>query len=430
MMCLSLFEIFSSKYMPNQLLSKIFFLFTLFCLILILLPQFESEQSRAIELQEIANQRQLSAIPVSQNKAFVNIYQQIINSKNDDLKLNLIEKALNIAQNDNITEPNVLRTLHVWAANIHKSRWHFLYAISSLNNAQSIIFDSRVEKDIKRLQSHLIQIDKERGLKTEYIATKDTGPSKSLSGKILIAYVFIDDGITTRWSNKTKFRSQQVLNTIQTWQKNKGKEYGISEIEFVNQTYIARKNPLLKQLNSKQKTSTLAKSESITFKSSNKAINQFVNAAMNSLGAKNVAEFLQKEMQANGVKQAVLIMHTNQDQRSFARRCGYTHQRTSQVNGQLRTELFSNCTDEYVMLMEQVKRNRWDKLHYAQAHEIMHVFGAADLYNIKNASNYAVTDIMNFQSKQLTHSNVSPITAYAIGWQKEKPKAPFNILER
>jgi hypothetical protein len=132
---------------------------------------------------------------------------------------------------------------------------------------------------------------------------------------------------------------------------------------------------------------------------------------------------------------AVLIFHisyfiTNQDQRSFARRCGYTHQRTRKINGSIQTELFSNCTDEYVMLMEKVKRNRWDKLHYAQAHEIMHVFGAADLYNIKEAANYEVTDIMNFQSKQLEHSKISPITSYAVGWQKNKPLAPFNILDR
>ena len=60
----------------------------------------------------------------------------------------------------------------------------------------------------------------------------------------------------------------------------------------------------------------------------------------------------------------------------------------------------------------------------------MHVFGAADLYNIKNATNYAVTDIMNYQSKQLQNSDVASITAYAIGWQEKPPNAPFTILER
>lgn len=82
------------------------------------------------------------------------------------------------------------------------------------------------------------------------------------------------------------------------------------------------------------------------------------------------------------------------------------------------------------MLMEKVRRNRWDKIHYAQAHEMMHVFGAADLYNIKDAGRYSVTDIMNFQSKQLENSNIEPITAYAIGWRKKPPMAPFDIVER
>ncbi|MCW9017774.1 MAG: hypothetical protein OQJ89_12460, partial [Kangiellaceae bacterium] len=65
-----------------------------------------------------------------------------------------------------------------------------------------------------------------------------------------------------------------------------------------------------------------------------------------------------------------------------------------------------------------------------QAHEMLHVFGADDLYSIKGAREYAVTDIMNYQSKKLSDSQIHPVTAYAIGWQKEPPKSPFKIIDR
>jgi len=416
--------------MPNGLLSKIFALLAFFCLLLII----QSEDKIALTNSSIINKPKINPLQNKEHfnkyKSFYFLYNKIIDAKDTENNLKLIEQALIIAKNQGFPDKSILRLLHILAAEIHQSRWHFTYAIKSLNKAQRLVFDSQVSKDIKRLRSHLSQIDQERGLKTQYIATKNTGPSKYLNGRILVAYVFVDDGLSTRWSNKTKFKSLQVLQSTQSWQIEKAKQYNISGIEFVNRTYVARKNPLLKQLKSNKMNLPRTKVETVTFKSSNKAINQFVISTMNSLGAKDVNEFLLKEMKKNQVTQAVLILHTNQDQRSFARRCGYTHQRQIQVNGVNKTELFSNCTDEYVMLMEKVKRNRWDKLHYAQAHEVMHVFGAADLYNIKNAINYAVTDIMNYQSKQLQNSDVASITAYAIGWQEKQPNAPFTILER
>jgi hypothetical protein len=416
--------------MPNGLLTKLFSLLAFLCLVLIVQSTNTNNTNNQLIISHKKSLFQENHVQSPQFKTFYAIFNKINETKNVNEKLRLIEQALLVAKNKGYSDTSILRSLHIQAANIHQNRWHFLFAIESLNKAQALVFNSQIEKDIKRLQNHISQIDQERGVKNQYIATKDSGPAKTLKGKILVAYVFVDDGISTSWSNKTKYKTQQVLQSIQAWQIEKASQYNISEIEFINKSYIARKNPLLKQLKSNRLNAPRSKIESVTFKSSNKAINQFVISTMNSLGAKDVNDFLQKEMRTNQVQQAVLILHTNQDQRSFARRCGYTHQIKKRINGVMKTELFSNCTDEYVMLMEKVKRNRWDKLHYAQAHEIMHVFGAADLYNIKNASNYAVTDIMNYHSKQLQNSEVSPITAYAIGWQKKQPNAPFDILER
>ena len=66
-------------------------------------------------------------------------------------------------------------------------------------------------------------------------------------------------------------------------------------------------------------------------------------------------------------------------------------------------------------------------MEYAQAHESLHLFGADDLYNIKQSIYFATRDIMNYPSKYLDASVIEPVTAYGIGLINKKPEAPFKI---
>ena len=177
----------------------------------------------------------------------------------------------------------------------------------------------------------------------------------------------------------------------------------------------AKRNPRLKQL------------ASISLRTDRDKVNEYISAIMYGLGEKSLEEFIANQLKVTGADQGVVIFHSNFDERSFARRCGMTHKRIQTINGIPKVDYFSLCKEEFVMLMSKVGRNRWDKLHYTQAHEILHLFGADDLYNIRDASNFALTDIMNFQSKKLDDSSIQPITAYAVGWQKQKPNTPLNI---
>lgn len=349
---------------------------------------------------------------------FYAAYQNAVNEIDDSKKLVAITKALKIADRDGVSDKNILQQLNILAANIHQSRWHVVYAIENFKAAQSLVYNRNIADRIKELRNYLSKMESERGLNDDYIATKFSGPAKVFRGKILVAYVFVDEGLTTRWSNKTKLRAQQTLSSVQKWQERRAANYQVNDIEFINKVFVARKNPNLKN------------SKVVSFSSSGAEIEQFVVSIAQNLGENTIGDFIEKQMQKAGAAQGVVYLHTNLDQRSFARRCGYTHKQSVFRNGQYETRMISQCHDEYVMLMEKVKRNRWDKMHYAQAHEMMHVFGAADLYNVKNARNYAVTDIMNFQSKYLLDSSVEPITAYAIGWRELPPEAPFDILER
>ena len=401
--------------MSSKILSKLFWWFAFLCFFILVQSDDEPSLRQSVEISDGITSEEPVSTP-SQN--FNIAYQDVLLAEGDDNKLKAIDVALNIAEKEAISSTAILRNLNLMAANIHQSRWHFVYALDYFQAAQSYVYDRRVDKKMKELRGYLSQAEAERTLNDKYIATKGTGPAKQFRGKILVAYVFVDDGIKTRWSNKTKQRTLATMSQVQQWQRDRASDYQVNDIEFINKTFVARRNPTLKQ------------PKSVSFKSSGQDIQKYVSYIAASFGEVTIGDFIEKQVAEAGADQGVVFLHTNLDNRSFAHRCGYTHKQKIYRNGRYETKFISNCNEEYVMLMEQVKRNRWDKMHYAQAHEMMHVFGAADLYNIKNASNYAVTDIMNFQSKNLTHSRVEPITAFAIGWTNKAPNAPFQILER
>lgn len=70
------------------------------------------------------------------------------------------------------------------------------------------------------------------------------------------------------------------------------------------------------------------------------------------------------------------------------------------------------------------------------AHEILHLFGAVDLYPNKDYPNFNFpqiqakhpNEIMRIQHKQLDKLNVSPITGYFIGWQDTLDETNTQLL--
>jgi hypothetical protein len=356
--------------MSSKLLSKLFWLFAFLCFLYIF-QSFNNYGERSITGRQVttpvtivsneSNERVSQLYP-----KFFEAYRRVSQRREQSKKLAAILFALKTAKEEGVEQPKILQKLNLMAANIYRSRWHVVYALENYNAAQGFIFDKNIAKEIKNLEQYMAKVESERGLNNDYIAYKYSGPAKTFTGRILVAYIFVDEGIRTRWSNKTKQQTQQTLALVQRWQKLNAQAYQVKDIQFINKTFVARRNP------------NQAGVRSIGFKSAPSDIDLFVSSVMGSLGSKNVGDFIRKQVKLAGADQGVVFIHSNFDQRSFARLCGYTHKKRVYVNGKFETEMSSNCDEEFVMLMEKVKRNRWDKMHYAQAHEMMHVFGAAE----------------------------------------------------
>ena len=136
----------------------------------------------------------------------------------------------------------------------------------------------------------------------------------------------------------------------------------------------------------------------------------FTRYAVSKLGFDTPSQFLKKMKQEEQADNAMLFLHLNKQARSFAWPCTYRW-----------------CEEEYTFILEPIKDPRWQSLHYAIAHEGLHLFGADDLYNIENAKTYATNDIMHYASRYLEDSEIDSLTAYAIGWSDFKPHTPFPI---
>ena len=405
--------------MARSVLSNLFWAFVVLCLLILVNAGKDEDQSS--DITQPKPKKQLTQ-PVSESSAaaklFKPAYDAVWTLREPEEKLNAIKHALKVAKETEYTGTYEINKLHLAAADIHQDRWHYHFAINSLVAAQKVEFNRTVDNRIKRLRTHLQKVEKERNFNADYIATRDSGPARSFTGKVLVTYIFVDDGIKTRWSKKTLHRSEQVLNLVQRWHKQQSEAYKVENLFFENKFFTAKRNPRLKQLSS------------VSLKTQREKVNEYISAIMYGLGEKSLEDFIANQLKIAEADQAVVIFHSNFDERSFARRCGMTHKRTQTINGVPKVDYFSRCKEEFVMLMSKVERNRWDKLHYTQAHEILHLFGADDLYNIKGAGAFALTDIMNFQSKKLDDSDIHPITAYAVGWQKQKPNTPFRVLDK
>jgi hypothetical protein len=138
--------------------------------------------------------------------------------------------------------------------------------------------------------------------------------------------------------------------------------------------------------------------------------NQAQGLLTQQLGYRDLASFIADIQGTHQTSQIALVFHANNQSRSFAHIC------------------YQYCDTEYVMLTEKMSQNPYAwATPQVQAHEMLHLFGAMDLYNIRDAKDYAVTDLMNYYSQALKYADISPVTAWAIGWADQQPDTPFPI---
>ncbi len=281
-------------------------------------------------------------------------------------------------------------------ADIYTEINHLHFAVDALKKAKHIASDkTKYIKKVAHLVSQLQRTQTERTLNQSYKDLRQSGIAQMLRNKVTIAYFYIDDNRWSKWSNKARLKNSHNINQVTAWYKQQAKRYNINDLTFKTRYFFLRSpkgigKEWVKERDFFEYTSGLLAQQ---------------------LGYSSIHSFIDSMRRKDPDTQVAIVFHNNAKSRSFAATCPKN----------------TNCKLEYVMLTEQVNSSAtsWATTQ-TQSHEILHLFGAADLYNIEGAKNYAVTDVMNYYSKELKYATISPLTAWSIGWD-ELPTTPFTV---
>lgn len=244
----------------------------------------------------------------------------------------------------------------------------------------------------QRIDSH----QPERYLFKSYVNLRESGFAKQMQGEIVVLYIYLEDNLWQGWSGAQRYMMQQYMEQATLWYQQQAQVFQQPPPKFdVHYYYVQTGRGI---------SANWLRSEQF-----------FADAApllLEQMGFRSWQQ-MHNLMTGNGKKQLAVIFHSNLEARSFASSC---------------PKQSTDCKIEYVMLTEEsLVANRW-LVPQVQAHEMAHLFGAADLYNISAAKDYASTDLMNYLSAELQYAEIAPITAWAIGWGP-KPTAPFELEE-
>ncbi|WP_065204632.1 hypothetical protein [Shewanella woodyi] len=333
-----------------------------------------------------------------QERAQIEKIYALMNEQKYDLALPLIEISLPKLLAKQSNDGSMIAWLYDMKAHVMASRYHFHYAIEAITKANQHKSDLRYRKLREEWLEEIDAMQGERQLRTSYISGRNAGLSQSLTNDIHIAYIYIDDNRSSKWSGKQRIKNQVSVDKVLDWYKQQASHYAIDELDFKVRYFV---------VNSPKGVGKEWLRDPAAFR-------QILNNLFKRLSFRGIGEFIEDIKGENKNSQVAIVFHSNYDGRSFAMSCPAG------------SRLYQ-CQYEYVMLTENINNTRlgW-ALPQVQAHEVLHLFGAKDLYNIAESKDYAVTDIMNYYSRDIKYATIDPISAWAIGWHKQ-PSTPFNI---
>ncbi|WP_111979706.1 hypothetical protein [Algibacillus agarilyticus] len=325
-------------------------------------------------------------------------YNQLVK----DLNANRTQDALKLIQKLLVLQPSLTASTRVWLYRkqgyLHSQHRHNHLALDSYLNARKLAEDKNTDQaNIKLLRANIERNQSERDLKQGYRNARFTGIAKTMQEEVLILYFYLNDNRWSKWSNQDRLKNQANIDQVTAWFKHQSQRYDIANLSFKTRYFFVHSpKGITKEWLRQSSFFPYAKSlisKQVGYDSFEDMIN-----ALKETENQNVA----------------VVLHSNGKARSFAMSCRKTKRK-------------ANCQNEYVMLTEKMEKSAYSwATQQVQAHEILHLFGAADLYNIQKAKNYATTDLMNYYSNTLKNATLDPITAWSIGWA-ERPKTPFSI---
>jgi len=315
------------------------------------------------------------------------------------------DQALSVALAHPELGTHYVAQTYAYKAKAHIGLWQYIDAETTIQQAlpyADALLQATLTRMLDEVQGRITDNDTERNEQHIYHASPGIGPARTLHGKVVIAYVFVDDGHHSTWSLKSEQYVLRQLDRVQRWFQAQAQGYGITGLRFTRRIFHYDKDPWLRNALPSLRIDDAQTGYDIA------------QRAADLQGAPSVNAFLYRLIRQEAADQALLLLHVNLDKRSFAHRC------------------WTRCPEqaEYAYLLKSPKRRSWDAMAYVQAHEALHLFGADDLYNLQGGSYYAPRDIMHHSARYIEASTLDSITAFGVGWVDQPPHAlPFPLQQ-
>lgn len=309
--------------------------------------------------------------------------------------------------------------IYTQAAYCYQQNWLHHRAAAAFEKIEEQTGDPNLARVITTLRESINSNQLEREHNDRYHVSRDIGHAKGLIGRVAIVMVFIDLK-DAKWGKLDRLQSLSALNIVKTWYANQAKRHAINSPTFSTQEFHLGSTPIMEMQFQAMRHARKQKN------------NQHLPLAITiskTLGHPTPAQLSTAMKKELNVDQVMLYFNFKIRARSFASYCYNNMQRIHRIGNQIvKREDFSTCQGEYTFVFANPKKQRWHSYHHTIAHEGLHLFGADDLYKIRQAKDYATEDIMNYYVKFIEYSRVQDMTAYAIGWKKEAPNTPFSII--
>ena len=228
-----------------------------------------------------------------------------------------------------------------------------------------------------------------------YHASRGTGPARALRGRVVVAYVLVDPAGPRRWTDVDRVFARSTLTRVERWYAAKATARSVVAPEFVDRVFDV----------------PLAAGDLPVFPDVDRARSTALQLVAN-LGYDSLRQWLAALASEETADQVMLVVHSPQNARSFSSVC---------TGG--------DCDSELALVYVPNGPASWDTLGFTLAHEGLHLFGAGDLYNVSGAADYATTDVMHYLSARLEYAEVGDLTAWAVGWARNRPITPFEVEE-
>lgn len=290
----------------------------------------------------------------------------------------------------------------------HERRWHWHLAIEAWKHSEQLTPSKALRAHRQQREQWFAELQAERQKQSQYIAYRDAGPARRLQQRVLLANLFVDLTGDEHWGNKERLLALLAQQHVQQWLLKQYPSTSLPELRFSTQSYSAQSAQLTgfhQAYNGKAILASLLLPEHDT----------------------SINAFIEKLFDRDDIDHVAVMLHYPKEDRSFAFRCAYANRMHRPANSlPLRAH---RCDDEIAVITHQLSHNNWPRVAVTQAHELLHLFGAADLYNVRGAETFATTDVMHYPFPRLLDSNIDPLTAWAIGWQEQIPETPFPVVE-